>query len=55
MYEKSDLIVIADNYTFFRYNFETGEVTETLPSYYNLVDYGFVSTVKSQSNGGNCS
>ncbi|WP_295620947.1 C1 family peptidase [uncultured Methanobrevibacter sp.] len=54
MYEKSDLIVIADNYTFFRYNFETGEVTETLPSYYNLVDYGFVSTVKSQSNGGNC-
>ena len=50
--EKSDFIILADNYTFFRINYtdDYGEI----PSYFNLSDYGLVSTVKNQSNGGNC-
>ena len=51
-YEKSDLIALADNYTFFRINYtdDYGEI----PSYFNLSDYGLVSTVKNQDGGGNC-
>ena len=50
--EKSDFIILADNYTFFRINYtdDYGEI----PSYFNLSDYGLVSTVKNQGNGGNC-
>ena len=52
-YEKSDLIIIADNYTFFRAVLNDDEI-DTLPSYYNLADYGLVGTVKNQGSGGNC-
>jgi len=50
--EKSDLIALSDNYTFFRINY-TDELGE-IPSYYNLSEYGLVSTIKYQGNGGNC-
>ena len=52
LFEKSDLITLADNYTFFRINYTDyyGEI----PSYFNLSDYGLVSTVKSQGSDGNC-
>lgn len=53
-YEKSDLIVLADNYTFYKAIFNGDSTNDTLPSYYNLADYGFVSSVKNQANGGNC-
>ena len=53
LFENSNLIFIADNYTLFRYDYGTGEV-DVLPSYYNLADYGFVSSIKNQANGGNC-
>jgi len=53
-YEKSDLIVLADNYTLYRAVFNGNSTNGTLPSYYNLADYGFVSSVKNQANGGNC-
>ena len=53
-YEKSDLIVLADNYTLYRAVFNGDSTNGTLPSYYNLADYGFVSSVKNQANGGNC-
>ncbi|MBE6512060.1 MAG: hypothetical protein E7Z75_02760 [Methanobrevibacter olleyae] len=52
LYEKSDLIVLSDNYTFFRLNL-TDEIDE-IPSYYNLSEYGMVTTVKNQRDGGNC-
>lgn len=52
-YEKSDLIVLSDNYTFYRAIFKE-EINDDLPRYYNLADYGFVSSVKNQANGGNC-
>ena len=52
LYEKSDLTVLSDNYTFFRLNL-TDEIDE-IPSYFNLSEYGFVTTVKNQGNGGNC-
>ena len=52
-YEKSDFIVIADNYTFYRTNLDE-DIVDSLPSYYNLADYGMVGTVKSQGSGGNC-
>ncbi len=52
LYEKSDLIVLSDNYTFFRLNL-TDEIDE-IPSYYNLSEYGLVSTIKNQGDGGNC-
>ena len=50
--EKYDFIVLSDNFTFFRINYtdDYGEI----PSYYNLSEYGLVSTVKDQGNGGNC-
>ena len=52
LYEKSDLIVFSDNYTLYRINLTDGN--QDIPSYYNLSDYGFVSTVKNQGNDGNC-
>ncbi|WP_292472757.1 C1 family peptidase [Methanosphaera sp.] len=50
--EKSDLIAISDNYTFFRINYtdDFGEI----PSYFSLLDSGLVSTIKNQGDGGNC-
>lgn len=53
-YEKSDLIVLADNYTLYRALFNGDSTNGTLPSYYNLADYGMVGTVKNQGSGGNC-
>ena len=53
IYEKSDFIIIADNYTFYR-TILNDDGIETLPSYYNLADYGLVGTVKNQESGGNC-
>lgn len=52
-YEKSDFIIIADNYTFYRAVLNDDDI-DTLPSYYNLADYGLVGTVKNQGSGGNC-
>ena len=52
-YEKSDLIIIAENYTLYRAILNEDE-TDTIPSYYNLADYGLVGTVKNQGSGGNC-
>ncbi len=52
LYEKTDLIFLADNYTFYRINLT--ENTEALPSYYNMADYGYVSSLKDQFYGGNC-
>lgn len=52
LFEKSDLIVLADDYTLFRINL-TNDYDE-IPAYYNLSDYGFLSTVKNQLDGGNC-
>ena len=52
LYEKSDLIVFSDNYTLYRINLTDGNLD--IPDYYNLSDYGFVSTVKNQGNDGNC-
>ena len=50
-FEKSDLIFIADNYTLFRTDSDDDQV---IPTYFNLADYGFVSSIKNQANGGNC-
>lgn len=52
LYELADFIIISDNYTF--YKATLGDVGESLPSYFNLADYGYVSSVKSQGSGGNC-
>ena len=53
LYERSDLIFTSlNNYTFFTINLT--DETEELPSQYNLNDYGYVTTVKDQGNGGNC-
>ena len=54
LYEKSDLIVYSENYTLFRINYDGIENITDLPSYYNLADYGFISLIKNQRNGGNC-
>ncbi len=52
-YEKSDFIILAENYTFYRTNLDD-DLDNPLPSYYNLADYGMVGTVKNQGSGGNC-
>lgn len=52
LYEQSGLIFTSGNYTLFRVDL-TGE-SEDIPAYYNLADYGFVSSVKNQEEGGNC-
>ena len=43
---------ISGDYSLFTFNLT--EYTDELPSYYNLVDDGYVSPVKDQKNGGNC-
>ena len=46
-----DLFIGNGNYTLFKYNAtQTGEI----PSHYDLRDYGHVTPVKNQINGGNC-
>lgn len=50
LFERKDLTFTSGNYTLFRLNSTNG----SLPSYYNLVDYGLVSSVKNQRKGGNC-
>ena len=62
LYEKSDFIVLSGNYTLYRNSYSDGlngapsydGENGTLPSYYNLFDYGFASSIKNQGQGGNC-
>ena len=53
LYEKYDLLILSENYTLFRNSYDD-EFNDVLPSYYNLADYGLVSSVKNQGNDGNC-
>ena len=43
---------VSKDYQLFKFNLT--EFTGDLPSYYSLVDDGYVSPVKNQKNGGNC-
>ena len=53
LYEKYDLMILSENYTLFRNSYDD-EISDALPGYYNLADYGLVSSVKNQGNDGNC-
>ena len=45
------LFIGDNNYTMYMYN---SSYTDELPSYYNLADEGYVTSIKTQSTGGNC-
>ena len=52
MYKQDNLSLIFTSGNYSMYNHEIS--TSDLPSYYNAVEEGYVSAVKSQLNGGNC-
>lgn len=46
-----DMFIGNNNYTLYKYN--STKITD-LPSKYDLRDYGYITSVKNQGNGGNC-